>query len=115
MPETAAGGRVGIVNREGEALGVLWRSRPRQRRRDVAARAAKAAEDLLVGDLGARRDVRAGQGHRLGSGDFSAQEGGEKRECGCFEHKSSVSGRRKWRSALNDEGRKRDERDVSSP
>jgi hypothetical protein len=44
-----------------------------------------------------------------------AQEGGEKRECGQFEHESSVSSRRKWRSAPNDKRRKRDDRDVSSP
>jgi hypothetical protein len=51
----------------------------------------------------------------LGGGRFSAEEGGEKRECGQFEHESSVLSRRNRRSALNEEGRKRDERDVSSP
>src|ERR1700689_34726 len=48
VPETAAGRRVGIVNRERKALRALWRPGPRQGGRDIAARAAKAAEDLLV-------------------------------------------------------------------
>src|SRR5579863_5657373 len=91
VPETAAGRRVGIVDREREALGAARRCRPGERGRDVAAGAAEALKNLLAGDLAARRDVRAGQGHRLGGGASSAQESGEKRECGNLEHESSLS------------------------
>src|SRR5208282_4081151 len=73
VPETASRWRVGIVNRERKALRVLRRSRPGQCWRDVAARAAKAVKDLLVGDARPRSDVWAGQGHRLGGGGLRTQ------------------------------------------
>lgn len=58
-------------------------------RRDIAAGATEALEDLLIGDARAWGDVRAGQGHRLGRGRVDAHEGGgEKRESVCSEQES---------------------------
>src|SRR6266446_161554 len=65
MPPAAAGRRIRIIHRDGEALGAAGRPAPAQRRRNVAAGAAEALEYLLVGNCGALFEVGAGQAHAL--------------------------------------------------
>src|SRR5438128_5390302 len=58
-PAGAAGGRIGIVHEEREALRALGRAGPRQGGRHVLAGAAEAVEHMLLGDQGVRLDVGA--------------------------------------------------------
>ena len=64
VPPSAAGGRVGIVDRQREALRGLGRPLPLQRGRDVVAAAAEAVEDVFVADGLALGKIGTGQRER---------------------------------------------------
>ena len=59
MPPAASGRRIGIVNGDCETLRAGRRILPRERRRNVAARAAEALVDLCVSDPGVGLDLGA--------------------------------------------------------
>src|SRR6266571_1645001 len=62
VPPAAPGRRIGVVDRDREALGARGRVLPQQGRRDIAALAAEALEHLRLGDLRAGLDLDALQG-----------------------------------------------------
>src|SRR5512146_2076288 len=65
-PSRAAGGRVGVVHQEREALRVGRCAGPAQRRRNVLSRAAEAVERLLRLQRSARREIGTRERERTG-------------------------------------------------